>query len=364
MAVVVRILDLNLLPAAVLSADSFYQSLPPAFLRDQTRSKPWRSSLAWVVVTGWNDKIDFNRGGVKVATVAAGTYGSGAELAVAIVTALEAADTAPVWECDYNGIFPYKFVILSDFGNAFVLLFGTGANLATSIGPDLGFAIADTASDVVAVAGNASHQSRHWLGVDLGSAQAITAAIVLDNVSAGGTVKLLSSATSVLAALTAPAATQTLTDRGTARAAYFGSQSHRYLAFVIDDIGNSDGFAEVGIAYAGTYRQPSVSYSVNFSEDGDDLSETVQGPEGALYGDLRPEAPAWRLEWLNIPEADADIFRAHRTATPKGKSFFLDFDAAGNAGMVYGYRDGPLPLDTPSGGLYWRASFTFREALP
>lgn len=358
-----RILDQNLLKGTgvVLSADSYDAGAPTRYLLDQLRSKTWCSVLGWIIIAGFNNKLDFDRGGVKVATIAAGTYTTAADLCAAIVTALEAADAAPLWECTYgSGL----FTISADAD--FTALFGTGANVDTSIHPDIGFDTADQIAAVQAISSDfVAYQSRHWIGVDLGSAQAITAGIVLnDNVSASGTVKLNSSATSILDALTAPDATQTLTDRSGFRAAYFASQSHRYLAFLINDVSNSEGFSEIGIAYAGTYRASSVAFASDpYGEEGEDLSTVELAIEGAQHGDMRAETRAWSLTWHEVPDADAAIFRAFRTATPKGKCFFFDFDSGtSGADIVYGYRPSALQIVQASGA-FWTASFAFAEAL-
>src|SRR5687768_8839367 len=105
--------------AAIRTASSTDTAFAISWLLDQMRSRVWRSKSGWTIVAGFNDKIDFNRGGVKVATIAAGTYTTAALLAAAVVTALEAADATPAWACSYSGS-TFKFTISSDI--AFVLL--------------------------------------------------------------------------------------------------------------------------------------------------------------------------------------------------------------------------------------------------
>ncbi len=92
--------------------------------------------------SGANSKIDFNRGGVKAATVAAGDY-TADEMCAVIVTALEAADSTPVWACSFD-VSTGKFTISAD--QAFTLLWGTGANAAADMHKLLGFDAADQAS--------------------------------------------------------------------------------------------------------------------------------------------------------------------------------------------------------------------------
>ena len=79
---------------AVIVPDSELASMPRGNLLKPGSSVRLRFAGPWVI-TADNNKIDFNRGGVKSATIAVGTYATAALLAVAIVTALEAADAPP-----------------------------------------------------------------------------------------------------------------------------------------------------------------------------------------------------------------------------------------------------------------------------
>lgn len=365
MAVVVpRIMDENLFQASAntISADSAASGLPVRYLNDKLRSKPWRSGGPWVIVTGWNDKLDFvSDGNTGAATIAAGVYSSGDQLSAAIVAALEAADSAPDWAVSYD-FTNLNFTIQNSLFSL-DLLFGTGANLATSVHPDLGFASTDETGAVTYSSPiGSTAQSRHYIACDFGSATAITTAILLeDNVSASGSVAVRSSATSILDALTAPDATQVLTDRGDHWHAYFNSQSHRYVVFYIDDRTNTDGFSEAGIAFLGTYRSPK-GYSAVFSDDGEDMSQVVLATEGAPHGDQRPEARMWNLGWRALTTTQKDVLEDFRTDTPKGKCFFFDFDS-GTPNIVYGYRSSPMPIETEDGGNTWKLAYKFVEAL-
>jgi hypothetical protein len=366
MAITPRIPYTNLVQAAaaILSASSAQGAFPVRRLRDQLRSATWRSAIGWTIVAGFNDKIDFNRGGVKVATIAAGTYATGAALATAIVTALEAADATPVWACSYSGS-TFKFTISSDL--AFTLLWGTGANAATDVAIDIGFAETDTSSLTSHTGANAVYQSRHYIGVDQGSSIAITAAIVINhNAGTGGTFKFQRSVTSVIAAATVPGDAATLAGDASIRIAFFGSGTHRYLALVINDVGNTAGYGEVGIFFAGTYAQPSVVNSDAFADNAAELSMVEYGDHGATFRDEKPQPGVFPLEWLEVPEADRTIFKAIRAATPQGKSFFFTFDSADPTVTVYCERLGELTIDSagpaPSGS-YWTVRFTIKESL-
>jgi hypothetical protein len=366
-----RILRTNRAQAstAVLTSSPVEPSLPLAWLRDQLVSKATRFRLGWTVDTGIFDKIDFNRGGVKVATVAAGVYATGAAVAAAIVVALQAADPTPVWACTYDAV-TKKFTISSDL--AFILLFGTGTNLSKSIHTDLGYATADTPNAVSQVAGTAVFQSRRWLGADLGSALSVQAGIArYFNSGAGGTYRLRGSAVSVADALTNAAPTVNLLLAGDSdiRVAFMAVQTLRYWALLIDDTTNTAGYNEVGIWYAGPYDELSVNYSVDYEDVFDELSEIGFARGGAHYQDQLPDRHVFTLNWDAVVDADRAIAVAVKDATPKGKNFFVSLTPSGAApyDTLYGFRPDSMsfPLVGPApAGKYWNIQLPFAEALP
>lgn len=348
--------------ATTLSADSTASGFHVRALRDQLRSEVWRSATGWVVGSH-NNKIDFNRGGVLQATVASGTYATGSALAAAIVTALEAADSAPVWACAYNSG-TKKFTISS--GTAFVLLFATGAAVTagTSLHVDLGYASTDTASGTSAAADNASYQSRHYIGADLGAATAVTVGAAINhNAGAGGTFTLQWSATSIAAAFSAPDATQVLAGGEDIRIAFMSSQSKRYWVLVVNDIGNDDGFSEVGILYVGGYTEPTRGFGVEFIRRYEDLSTMAAGDHGASYHDARPRRIAWTLVVPPTTEADRAVYEAIHEAVPLGRAFFLTFDTAAPTTTTY-YVCFVVPVEEGLvSGTAWRIPMQLAESL-
>ena len=374
MGVVHRIWDQNLLKVAgvIFSADCSLISLPLRFLLDQSSDKVWRSAEPHVVTAGFNDKLDIRRdgggSGVFVVTLIAGSYATPADYSAMVLARIVVADGTGGWTGSYNGS-TRKHTFTSSAG-VVTFLTNTGANLATSAWRDLGFSTAanNTGTGSLGfefVSDNAVSQGRHFVACDLLTAQAMTAAAALGhNLSATGSISLKTSDTSIVHALTA-GNTDALTGDSDKVYKYI-SRTNRYAVFLIDDPGNTDAFSQLAIVYAGTYRQPTVGYSNRYVEVGEDLSEIMLATEGANYGDLRPEQRAWQLEWDNIATAtgDAALFRAFRTATPKGKNFFFEFDQslATPSTLVYGYRASPLPLPVTSGD-YWTPSMTFVESI-
>src|SRR4051812_1376714 len=84
--------NLGLASATIVTASSQETSLPVAFLRDPLPTRKWRSKLGWNIVAGFNDKLDFQEtAAVRVATITAGNYATGAAMATAVQTALNSA---------------------------------------------------------------------------------------------------------------------------------------------------------------------------------------------------------------------------------------------------------------------------------
>lgn len=98
-----------------------------------------------VLIDSSNKYVDFNDGGVQVASVAEEMYSDPHELAAALQTAMDgqSTDTITVSYSDSTG----KYTIATD-GATLSLLWSTGANTANTMGSELGFVI--TADDTLA----------------------------------------------------------------------------------------------------------------------------------------------------------------------------------------------------------------------
>lgn len=322
----------------VLAASSSSTGSPVSRLKDQLRSKTWRSATGWVI-TAANNVIDFNRGGVKSAGIGYGSHATGASLAVAITAALELADPTPAWTCTYDAG-TKKFTIGSDL--AFTLLFGTGANLATSVHLDIGFTSTDKGSATSQVAENASYQSRHAITADLGAAASVTAAIVINhNAGAGGTFTFQADAASLAAIgygdTSTPDFSQVLAGDTNIRLAFFSDPNRRYLRLLINDVQNALGYSEVGIWFAGPYTQPAVNYAISFGKKWDELSEVTVSIAGAHFQDEKPRRPTWEIQWSGVPEADRAAVAAAFALIPRGRCFFFCFDTTSPTDTEYVY---------------------------
>jgi hypothetical protein len=312
--------------STVLSASSALTAQPVSWLKDPLRQKRWRSASGWTIAASFNGVIDFNRGGVKNAVLTTTNYATGALMAAQIVVALEAADAVPVWACTYDAG-THKFTISSDL--AFTLLWASGANAYQSPAIDLGFAVADTASAVSHTSANAVYQSRHWIVADLGSALTVRAAQAHDhNFTSAASVSIYGNGSDTWTSPTFGDFLALNTDENRPALVYFAAeQTQRYWRLRIADCGNSDGFAELGIWFAGPYVQPTITYSSDFVRSIEGLSDVVVTPGGAHWVNQRPMRPAWSMAWSEIPEADRALLAGVLEAAPKGECLFISFDA-------------------------------------
>lgn len=366
LAVAPRLFYLNLFQASttVLVPSSEQASLPRANLLDQLRSRVWRTKVGWVIVAGVNDRIDFNRGGVKSATIAAGYYATSAALCAAIVAALEAADATPVWASTYA---VSKFTISSDL--AFVLLWFSGANKAASVAYDIGFAETDTGSATSQTGSQLSYQSRHFLHADFGSSLSSRfVAVINHNLSAAGVMRLDVNATSMLATGFGAAVTQSqnLTgdiagDTSTLRA-YFTPVGGRYARLVISDGTNPSGYAEIGIAYLGDYLAL-TSFAPEVTDDREELSSIAIAINGAHFQNERQTRRGWSLNFHNRSVSEKAALITVAAVLKIGKPFFFDFDS--NVPQIrYVFLDRGLSFkSTEADPVAWDLEMRLSEAL-
>lgn len=366
-----------LFTGATLAPSSEATGNPVEALEDQQRTYFWRTATGWTI-TEHNRYIDFDRGGVKVATVALGTYATGASLATAITAAFEAADATPVWGTDYNVTATNKFTI--NAGTGFSLLWSSGANAYRSIGRSLGFVV--TSDDTAATfytADGVSYQSTHHLVVTLTSSQATSqtdsAAVIGHNclLSAGSVLNLESSATNVWSAPTTRATFGSMTGPATATddvRRYFTSSTHQYWRLVVDDPQNADGYFQLAALYLGTYVTSPFCFSINQSRNPFDFSGYNVAIGGNHFPNIRTRQKRYQYEVAEVlgSSAGAATLRGFFDATPVGQNFILDRDpsvaSAGSAWTEFAY--GHLPQSEGEVYVpddYWNFSFQFWESL-
>lgn len=99
-----------------------------------------------------------------------------------------------------------------------------------------------------------------YIEIDLGSAQAITlAAIINHNGSSSGTYKVKAGSSANPSTVIA-----TFTYREFDMFALFASASHRYWRFTFEDATNSNGFGQIGYLILGAYTQPAFNFQYGY----------------------------------------------------------------------------------------------------
>lgn len=232
-------------------------------------------------------------------------------------------------------------------------------DLAAAAFVDLGYTLTDKTGAATYTGGSAAYQSRQRITVDLASALAIQAAIVLDHNAgaSGGTFTLRGNDHNYWAS---PPVSQLLSGDGTQRSAYF-SATRRWLDLLINDVQNSAGYSEIGVLFAGPYFQP-PAWHTNWNPGYDDLSVNSEASDGAGHLDERPSRETDDLRWNGISNANRASFVTFRQASPVGKPFFFLFDTLNTLNIRYVSL--ARPLQTPHGRKWWTVLMSLREVLP
>jgi hypothetical protein len=360
-----RIFHDNLVQASgtVLSASSEDPSFPAVAILDQLRSETWRSKPGYNVVAGRNDKLDLTEAttGDAVATLTPGNYATPAQYAAEVETQINAAATDNTYTVTYDAGTKLFTIARATGSDAFGLEWSTGASAATSCGPDLGFDVSADDTGATFYAGDAaSYHSREWLKVDLGSAMAVRAGIVIDhNAGSGGTFTLRGNATD---AWDAPSFSQALAGDAEIRIDVFSAdESYHYWELLIDDVANPDGFSEVGIWFAGPGVFPTHSYTHDLGLNPFELSSIDAAEGGAHYQDQKPRRDVWSVSWTDEEEADKDVLEAWAEATPVGTCFFFSFTAT-ETDTRYVFRPSAMAFGLTA-DRYWNISQALAEAL-
>jgi hypothetical protein len=348
---------------STLTASSEQAGFPRRRVQDQARGLTWRSKLGWNIVAGRNDWLPFREGGaIKDAYIAAGNYPTRALYAAACSAAINAVVGLANTYAVTNALTFARYTGAATFG----LVCNAGG---ASGWADTGHSTtAEKSGSDTYIADVTAEKSREWLTVDLGSALAVSAGVVLDhNLGSSGTITLQGHTVDTAAGWASPDVSQVLASDATSmrRSAFFASASKRYWRLLINDVStNTAGYSELSLWWAGAYDDPSITYGVDYSKVPDQLSAVDVALSGAHYQDERAQQWVHQVSWLEVPDADRDKLLAWIAAAPSGKNTFLVLDPV-NAPtvMLYGYFDGP-PSVRMSTNLYWTISCTFREALP
>jgi hypothetical protein len=352
---------------AVLSASSFMATAPASYVLDQLLSKAWRSEGPWVVVAGFNDRIDLDEGGAELtATLTPGVYTTTTAYALEVKTQLDAAG-ALTYTVTYTA---NRYEISA--GGAFTLRWLTGTNAVRTAGIDLGFNV--TANDTGAsnyTGDYLCYQGQHYLMLDIPNGRVADLAVVVGHnlEDEGGFERrevVLQGSVSTFPTISH---SQVLigTGSGIRIAELEAAPSTPWSAceqfrLVFRDISNPDGFSQCGVWFVGEITGPSIRPSINEARKRQELSQIVQAIDGAAHGDIRPKQDIWSLEWLDLVDADLAILEAIADAMPPPRCFFVLFHEDDIQDTQYGFFAGGMDI-TRSGPTYHNLTVVFVEAL-
>ena len=354
---------------SVITASSSQISFPVRRLRDPIRSNKWRSAAGWTVVAGFNDELDFTEGvtGDATATITAGTYATGDDMATAVQTAVNAAATDNTYTVTYSAS-TFKFTIARATGSeTFGLEFFTGGSVQ-SCGLDLGFSVTSDHTGFTTYTGDlAAYQSRHYITFDLGAIFDVAAFLVLDHNAALGGTFTVQAAAAEGDLLTAPdyaAETDSLDNLDSIRALLPSpAQTFRYWALVIDDVQNDDGFSEVGIIYAGEWLELDLP-ARGLSKSPLDYSDVTYADQGAAWQDRRQRTRRFEYKFQILAESKIDEVDSAATSILTGGHLFFQRDPEADSGQVQYMVLAAMPnIQQNAGADRWEVSLTLQEAL-
>jgi hypothetical protein len=117
------------------------------------------------------------------------------------------------------------------------------------------------------------------------------------------------------------------------------------------------------VVFIGDYTEPSVTYSIDHSKEGEELSDVVVADAGSHFFTERATRFVWGLKWDSVELSDRELLEDFLAAIKKGRNFFFAFNAeADPADTEYVFRPGGFAVDLV-GGSYWDVSFSVAQAL-
>jgi hypothetical protein len=317
-------------------------SFPKRWLLDPLKTMRWRSKLGWTVVAGFNDKLDFDEGGSnRVATLTAGTYTTGAAYATMLQTAINAAAVSNTYTVTYSAT-TFKFTIARATGSTAVSLeWSTGANAGTSCGRDIGFIVsADDTGATTYTSDYACYQSRQYVKADLGSAMTVKALglVGMQTLTTNGLVRLQGNATD---AWTSPSYDQSFGPSAQADdvIAHWPStsQTYRYWRIMLDDPYLSSGYQQVGLAYLGSYLEPTRAPQFGgVTEQHQPLAVIQQGDSGGIFTDNKSPARTFSLTFVILPDSDRLLIQAMQKSIGAKPIFFALDPQNAPTNILYG----------------------------
>jgi hypothetical protein len=358
---------------ATLSVSSEDAAFPKAWLKDPLRSKVWKSQSGWTVVAGYNDKINITEGtsspSTALATVAAGTYATGALMAAAISSALNAVGEN-TWACAYTTSVKFNIgVALASTTASADLDWSSGGSVTASIGPCLGFnstsdlSRTTTSGTTSFTSQSVSYQSRHFCKFDLGADRNVNIALLHHtNVTTGnnGTVKIQAHTSDVW---TAPTLSTSMSGTYIWNTWMTSSVSYRYWRFEINNTQDQAGFTYAGVPFIGTYLEPSPGLSIRHAENYVQLSEIGFAHNGAPFQQENDYMRGYNHVWVGLDDTEKDKLKQAVEFLKIGRPFFFAIDPQNDPdGVVYSImiQGGSIQK---VGADYWQVTMKTEEAI-
>lgn len=368
-----RIGDINQLyqSGVTISASSADASFPVSNLSKYGLGKVWRSAGNFII-NSTNNKIDFKEsgGGAELhATLTSATY-TPTTLAAEIKSALEAAggETYTVSFSTTTG----KWTITTG-GSYLSLLWNTGTNTATCLGPSIGFpSSGDSTGNTTYTGTNVALHTEERITFDLGSATAIDSLAIFHDkasswkISGSGSVKLQGNAS---ASWSSPSVDQTLsydTTYKTVTHFFSGDQTYRYWSLKIVDPTNTNLYVEIPKVFLCKATQLTQMPSIGFEVERVDRSKKIETEYGHRYSDIYPELRRIRFAYPALSAADVATLEAVWQRVRSVVPVFVALDPLAtlydkDRFVLHGYLNDELKF-TNSFYTYFDSRIVFEEA--
>lgn len=372
-----RILDFNYAfqSNVTLTASSADSEFPVSNLQKTLRSSIWRSNLAGTfVITSSNNKIDFqevNAGTVYTAILTVGTYTS-TTLAALIATKMGAAGGTGVYTVTYSQL-TGLWTIATNLAYL-KILWNTGTNTATSVGPAIGFsALSDSSGATTYTGSTVAIHTEESIILDLKTTEPIDSfCLFFDpitgmNLSTTAVVTIQGNATNVW---TAPSLSQVVTvDQNFNCANYFWSvlQNYRYFRVKIVDPANASLYVQLSKIVLTQATQFSIMQRNGWKWTQNDQTQIQRSPYGQEYADLYPVQKMLDLELFGLNYTNAKALDTMYRTTGRTLPITVCIDPLGEAYspnhyVLYGTFQG-TPTGMQMAGNYFQYSLQFAEVF-
>lgn len=335
-----------------LIASSAHSNFPVSNLKHDFRSKVWRTTGTFIINTT-NNKIDFretNAGPQITATISSGTYTPDTlevEIAAKMTAATLNARTYTVLYSESTG----KWTIT---GSTFLeLLWLSGSNTATSIGPSIGYAVLDETGGTAYTSASVAIHTEESVVIDLKSTESIDSFLMLwspidgTGVSTDADIFLQANHTNNWSS---PAVNiQVTIDSIFLTCSHFfsSSQNYRYWRVKIIDPKNSNLYIQIGNIILTKATVLSDSPEKGFTYTLEDGSKRIVTEFGNQYVDRLPFRQKISFNYAALQYSDVLILEEmyRRNASNIPITVVLDETAScfdKDHFMVYGYFESTL----------------------